>query len=129
MRDVIENYIGVRMYTPSIVPAAFKSDEKDVCGMVIAVNGNINLFHRLGYDNNSIGKALMKNLAAQNYDEVILRDQPDRQNRRREYSLLIAQNSPYRKKIKVNKIIIGELEHEKHAKGTAAVLVNFSLHD
>ena len=127
MRVVIERHIGVRMYQPTVVPVAPDSGVRDVCGKVVSVNSNINLFKRLGYNNNPMGKSFLGELAGHTYNEVILRDQPDHRNCRREYRLLIRQNHPSMSAVKQNKFLIGDLMHVRHAKGTEFVLVDFNI--
>jgi len=127
MRDVIEGYIGVRYYPPTIQRVAPSRDIVDVCGIVVSVNRNINLFKKFGYENNIIGKSFLGKLAEHTFNEVILRDQPDRNNCRREYSLLINQNHQKMNEIKQNKFLFGDLNHIRHGKGIEFVLTDFNV--
>ncbi|MCG3167182.1 MAG: hypothetical protein POELPBGB_02966 [Bacteroidia bacterium] len=128
MLEIVENVLGKRKYKFQTVAVEPNEDIRDISGMIMSFDREINLFKKYDYVPGIFGDAFLGELAKEKFGQIVVREKEDKNNVSKEYRVLIQQSYYRRYPLKQNDFILGEVRVYEHPKGKEFILMQHKVY-
>jgi hypothetical protein len=112
--EIIDNELSKRRKPFKRIDVSYNENIKGISGQIIEINSNVNFARRMKLEPRSpIVKDLLGELSKTSFTEILIRDNPDKNNHSRQYSVFIESTKLSGEKIKRSDVVTVRVRESK----------------